>query len=163
MRRRLTVTCGILLAIQLLTHTSVTSAAEELGDLLRESKWDRVIGTWVDADTQGQNLRLTYAWKIKDRVLESTSKEPDKETVALIGVNGKSGEVFQVSADSEGTSTLGSWQLAGDGDAVLGLLYTTGDGQEGGLKIRYHFESDDELLVTIDLPDPIVVRMVRKK
>ena len=47
----------------------VTSYAETLGDTLRESKWDGIIGTWVDPETKGQNKKVTYAWKVKDHAI----------------------------------------------------------------------------------------------
>ena len=121
---------------------------QTLGDILRQSKWDRLIGTWVDADTKGAGLKSTYAWKIKDRVIESTSKEAQNESVALIAVNAESGEVFQIGADRNGTSFLGKWELPKDGDAVLEVAFTSGTGDKGSIKIRYHFANDDSLVLT---------------
>ena len=138
------------------------ASAESLGELLRESNWDRVIGTWVDADTKGEVITTTYAWKIEDRVVEITTQEANKESVALMGVNAKSGEVFHMGADSEGASSLGKWELDGR-DAVLGLVYTTGEGQEGALSIRHHLEDENTMSITIELPQPIRVTMVKEK
>ena len=133
----------------------------KLSDILRRNKWDRLIGTWVDADSKGAGLKTTYAWKLKDRVLEVTSKEPQKESVSLMSVNAKSGDVFQVGGDDQGTSFLGGWRFEEKGDAVLAITYTSGDGQEGTLSIRYHFQDNDTLILTLELPQPITIRMIR--
>ncbi len=133
----------------------------KLGDILRQKRWDRLIGTWVDADSKGAGLKTTYAWKLKDRVLEVTSKEPQKESVSLMSVNAKSGDVFQVGGDDQGTSFLGGWKFEEKGDAVLAVTYTAGDGTEGTLSIRYHFQDNDTLILTLELPQPITVRMIR--
>ena len=134
---------------------------QTLGDILRQSKWDRLIGTWVDADTKGAGLKSTYAWKIKDRVIESISKEAQNESVALIAVNAESGEVFHIGADRNGTSFLGKWELSKDGDAVLEVAFTSGTGDKGSIKIRYHFANDDSLVLTVELPQPITIKMIR--
>ena len=115
----------------------------------------------MDADSKGAGLKTTYAWKLKDRVLEVTSKEPQKESVSLMSVNAKSGDVFQVGGDDQGTSFLGGWRFEEKGDAVLAITYTSGDGQEGTLSIRYHLEDNDMLIMTVELPQPITVRMIR--
>ena len=67
--------CCIVLAGVMTLAASRAPAAEKLGDILRESKWDGIIGTWVGADTKGATLNTTYAWKIKDRVVEITTKQ----------------------------------------------------------------------------------------
>ncbi len=136
-------------------------SAETLGEMLRESGWERIIGTWVDAETQGEELTVTYAWRFPDRLIESTSKTREKEELSLMGVNAKTGEVFHVSADSEGGSSLGKWSTEGE-EAILDLLFVTGTGEEGALRFRLRFEQEDTLVVTIDLPEPVVFRLVRK-
>ncbi|HCN09636.1 MAG TPA: hypothetical protein DIT01_17050 [Lentisphaeria bacterium] len=142
------------------------AAAENLGDVLRESGWDRIIGTWVDAETKGSRNKTTYAWRFKDRVIEITSWDSwdgEKESVSLIGLNPRTGDVFNLSADSQGASSLGRWTVGKDGEAILDLMFVSGEGQEGILRIRQAFKDNDTLIVTIDLPEPIVFEMVRVK
>ena len=156
------VTCCTLFGIFMLAG-SHASAVEDLSDLLRESKWSGIIGTWVDADSNGAAIKTTYAWKIKKRVIEVTSKEGQKETVSLMGVNAKTGKVFQMGADSDGGSFLGEWKMESNGDAVLGIGFTAPDGNEGLLNIRQKMEGKDALLITIELPQPITFKMIRSK
>lgn len=140
---------------------SITSANDNLRDILRKSKWDGIIGTWVDQASNGDALETTYAWKIKDRVIEVVTKEAGKESVALIGVNAKTHEVFQMGAASDGSSSLGNWKFKDDSTAVLGMVFTAGDGSEGALEIRLYLEDKDSMTVTIVLPQPIEIEMVR--
>ncbi len=134
---------------------------QTLGEILRQSKWDRLIGNWVDAESKGAALKSTYAWKIKDRVIESTSKEANNESVALMAVNAESGEVFHTGADRNGTLFTGKWELSKDGDAVLEAAFTSGTGDKGSIKIRYHLANDDTLVLTVELPQPITIKMIR--
>jgi hypothetical protein len=142
---------------------SQITAADKLSDVLRESKWDGIIGTWVDPETKGERHKSTYGWKIKDRVIEIVSRQGAVEHVSLMGVNGKTGDVFHMGASSDGTSALGKWDLDGDGDAVLQMVFTSGDGQEGALTVRHHLEDADTIIVTVELPQPIRWKLIRVK
>lgn len=137
------------------------NAAEKLSDILREHDWDGIVGTWGDAETGGESFSVSYVWKIEDRVIEVTTKYEDRESVALMGVNAMSGEVFHMGADSGGGSSLGKWEVDDNGDAILGLLFTGGNGEQGAMSIRHHRVDDNTLVVTIELPEPITVRLIR--
>ena len=104
--RNIKLQVGTLIATLLLTPASQASAGEKLSDILRDSNWEGIIGTWVDAESKGAAFKAKYAWKIKDRVIEITTKDANRESVALMGVNGKTGEVFHMGVDGEGTSSF---------------------------------------------------------
>ncbi len=78
-----------------------------------------------------------------------------------MGVNGKSGEVFHMGVDSKGTSSLGKWEVDDDGDAILGIVFTAEYGQEGALRIRHHLEDKNTVIVTVELPEPIKIKLIR--
>ena len=78
------------------------SAAESLGDVLRESGWDRIIGTWVGDDAKGGEVRISYAWRFKDRVVEITTRAGGKESVSLVVRHPITGKVSNLSADNQG-------------------------------------------------------------
>ena len=147
-------------AIALTLAGAPAAAADDLGEILRQTGWDRVLGTWVDAETQGATLKLTYAWKFKDKVVAITARAGERESVALVGVNAKTGDVYSMAADNQGGASFGKWRLEG-GDAILELAYIRGDGREGRLKVRYHFEDDDTIVMTIERPDPIAIKLIR--
>ena len=128
--------------------SAAVATGETLGDILRRTGWDRLIGAWVDEDSQGGALKLDYAWRFQDRVIEATSVSRERETVSLIGLNPKSGDVFNASASSDGASSLDKWSIEGE-EAVLGALYLTGDGKEGTIEIRLKLVDDDTLELAI--------------
>lgn len=136
-------------------------AAESLGDTLRKCGWEHIIGTWVDAETKGSKITTTYAWKYQDRVIQITTREGDKESVAIMNRNPNTGKVTTASADNQGGGSIGEWSLE-DGDAVLGIAFVTGAGEEGVLRFRHHLDDKDTLLVTVELPEPITLKMVRE-
>ncbi len=153
--------CFLAAAIGLLA--SQASAIEDLNDVLRDTKWNRIIGTWVDEGTKGAGLKLEYVWKIKNHVIEQTRTEGTKKEVSLIGLNAKTGKIFQVGADSSGGSYLSEWTTKTNGDAIIGIGFTSPDGQNGALSIRQRLEGNDAMVITVELPEPIVIKMVRDK
>ncbi len=133
-----------------------------LGEVLRDSGWNRLIGIWVDADTNGAKIKSTYSWRFKDRVVEITTRDTEKESVSLMGRNPKSGEIFHMSAGSAGDSSIGKWRFEKI-EAILSLLFVTGNGQEGALQIRHKLQGNDTMFITVDLPEPITFKMIRVK
>jgi hypothetical protein len=141
-----------------------TSYAKTLGDALKESKWDGIIGTWVDPETKGRNKKVAYAWKVKDHAILATGETFGTNSVAIMGRNAKDGTLFHVGTDSKGTSVLGKWTFK-SGVAVLELAFVTGDGVEGVMKIRYTKKDNNTLVVSLEGlgPQPIVYTMVKVK
>ena len=142
--------------------TEAVTAAENLGQVLRKSTWNRVLGTWVDAETQGDRIRTAYAWRFEDQLVEIRTKQGTKLTLALMGLNAKTDEIYHMSADNQGGSSRGKWEL-NDGEAVLGIVFVSPEGEEGVLSIRHHLEDDDTLHLTVELPKPLKFKMVRSK
>ncbi len=140
---------------------SKSARPKTLGAALKQSGWDRLLGTWVDEGSKGKGLKWSFNWKIKDRVIEHESIDPGKTSVSLIAMNSQNGDIFQSGAGSTGSSHLGTWTFEKGKDAVLKLGYTDGDGNQGELNLRYRLINDDTLLFTLELPQPIRIRMVR--
>jgi len=141
-----------------------TSYAKTLGDTLRESKWEGIIGTWVDPKTKGQNRKVTYAWKVKDHAILVTGTAFGTNSVAIMGRNAKDGTLFHAGTDSKGTSVLGKWEVK-DGEAILGFGFTTGEGVEGVMQRRYTKKDNNTLVVSLEGlgPEPIVYTLVKVK
>lgn len=140
------------------------TAAENLGDIVRKSGWDRIIGTWVDEETKGEEIRTTYAWRLGDHVIEAVTHEGEKETITLMALARDSGDVFHVGLDNEGGSSRGGWTFEGE-TAVVQLEYVTGAGRQASLRIEFEFTDNakDSMKLTLGSPDPITIMMVRVK
>lgn len=159
-----------LISNEFLFHASETAPRKRpegkgqlLSDVMREAGVDRLIGTWVDAGSKGAGLKQTFQWKLKDRVIEHTSHDPNNESLALIVLNPESGEVQHIGGDRDGATFKGAWDVTPQGDALLKVSFVNAKLEKGMVTIRYHFETDDALTLTVELPDPIQVRMVRAR
>ena len=141
-----------------------TSHAKTLGDVLKESKWDGIIGTWVDPETKGRNAKSTYAWQVKDHAILATGSFYGTNSVAIMGRNAKDGTVFHAGTDNKGTSVLGKWGLE-EGVAILTLGFVTGEGVEGVMQVRYTMKNESTVIVSVEgvTPEPIVYTMVKVK
>ena len=141
-----------------------TSHAKTLGNVLKESKWDGIIGTWVDPETKGRNAKVTYAWQIKDHAILATGSFYGTNSVAIMGRNAKDGTVFHAGTDNKGTSVLGKWEFK-EGEAILGLGFVSGEGVEGAIQIRYTLKDKNTVVVSLEglTPAPIVYTMVKVK
>jgi hypothetical protein len=117
----------------------------------------------VDRDSKGDALKITYDWKVKDRIIEHTSVDSQNESHALIGVNRANGLVYHVGGDRNGASFTGNWEADTNGDSLLKLNIESENGGKHSLTVRYHFNNQDQLTLTVELPEPIVVPMVRAK
>jgi DNA-binding beta-propeller fold protein YncE len=159
-----------LISNEFLFHASDTAPKKRpegkgqlLSDVMREAGVDRLIGTWVDEGSKGAGLKQTFRWKLKDRIVEHTSKDPNNESVALIALHPESGEVQHNGGDRDGATFKGAWDVSSEGDALLKVSFVNAKLEQGTLTIRYHFETDNALTLTVELPQPIHVKMVRSK
>ena len=131
--------------------------------MLRQSGVHRLLGTWVDQETQGKNLKVTYQWKVKDRILEHVNTDSTSESHALIGVNKASGNIYHMGGNNLGASFSGSWGADNNGDSILNLNLESENGERHTLNVRYHFEDEDHFHLILELPQPIIIKMVRVK
>ena len=132
-----------------------------LAEALERAGWDALVGEWVDEATKGDSLKLSFKWKIDQRVLVSESVDPARTSFAMISVNAANGDVFQVGADSTGSSHLGTWQFNENGEAVVMLGYTDGEGKQGQITLRYQLTDDNTLTLGLSLPQAFQIRLKR--
>ena len=136
---------------------------KSLAEILRLKKWDQLPGTWIDKATGGRIVHTTYAWKIPDRVLEVVNTGGDNPSTSLLAVNAADGTLFQVGGDSRGATFAGGWTVGDDGAATVRLGITGGDGNRFDLTLRHRFTGPDTMMLTIELPQPITIELVRAK
>jgi len=148
------------IAVRMLVASTTYSAEKNLGEVLRESGCDRIVGTWVDETTKGKSVTSIYKWRFENRVIEVASEFDAAKTVALMGQNAQTGDVFHLGADNRGGSSIGSWTFE-DGEATLELAFVTGDGLEGGAMIRHRLKDENTMIVTIDAGESVTFTMIR--
>ncbi len=150
------------LSTTLMILSAPAFAAENLGSILREFGWDRMIGTWVDAETEGEKYTSVTTWKFDGHVIqtETTNHVEGKREITLMAYSPKRAEIFHVSADDKGGSSIGTWTFTKD-EAITNLGYVTPEKQEGLLQIRYRFIDNDTITVTFILPEPVIITMIR--
>jgi YVTN family beta-propeller protein len=136
---------------------------ESLAGILKAAGWEGIVGTWVDKATKGTIAKTTYRWSLPGRVLEVRNEGGETPSVALIGVNPTNGDVFHVGGDSKGSSFLGTWNIDDGGIATLSLQIAGAEGNEFTLQIRHELLDADTIRITIQLPQPIVIDLVRVK
>jgi len=120
-----------------------------LGEIIRANHMERLLGEWVDIATKGETLKLTYSWKIQERVIEATSKQPDNQSVALISFDAGSEKVTHIGSDQNGSSVSGDWVADASGDALLSIVVTNANREKGSMQFRFHFIDDDHIEITV--------------
>jgi len=138
---------------------ALPASATPLGETLGESGWNRLLGTWVDAETEGERVKTEYEWQFDGEVLRTTSWTPERSSIGLMGTNANTGKIFHMGADDRGASSLGTWTFTEE-EAVLDLVFTSEDGEEGVLRFRLRW-AGEALAVTIDGPEPVTFELVR--
>lgn len=140
----------------------VKSDSKILGEIVRASHMDRLIGEWVDGASNGRELKLKYSWRIPDRVIEATSSQPDNESVALISFDAGTGKVTHLGSDRNGTGVAGDWAVEASGDAILTLAITNTKAEKGTMRFRFHFVDNDHLEITVLSTPTTKVSLERK-
>ena len=134
-----------------------------LGAALQRSGLKFLPGTWVDAETQGSQLTLRFEWKIEGRVLESSSRDANGQSVALMTRSPDGRSIEHHGGDREGRVFSGVWTSPENGQARLTLQVQEQGNPSASLVIRYDLLDENHLDVTLELPDPIRVSLVRKQ
>lgn len=79
-----------------------------------------------------------------------------------MGRSGKTGKIFSLGVDSDGGSSIGQYVADGE-DLILELGFASGQGVEGGMKLRHHLKDDDTVVCTIEGPQPFSFTLIRLK
>ena len=154
-----------ILLVALFSIFSFTAAkAENLADILEASELGALLGTWVDEDSNGDAITVTYAWRLKGHALGMSVKTANRSSEALIAVDPKSGNVVHVSADDKGGIGHGTWGEE-DGVATLTLKVVDAEKKERNLKITHKIIDNKKLVVgfkSADTDEGAEITLVRK-
>jgi len=125
-------------AILVVGFSSLSFGADNLEGALKETGWDKLMGTWGD----GAGAVSTFAWKFPGTVVEATTKMGDIERVSLIWRNAKTGVISVVSADNKGGSSKGDCEFS-SGKAVFKITSASPDGTEANMVVHYILDGDN--------------------
>ena len=147
-------TCSLLTALcSLAAFTLVPAAgADTLAEKLEEVGLGALIGTWVDPDSNGDQITVTYTWRVKDHALGMSVKTPNRTSEALIGLDPKTGEVIHTTHDDKGGSGQGKWAEEND-VATLTLTVIDSEKKETNLKITHKIVDNKQLVVGMKRAD----------
>ena len=150
------------LAIVLLCFAVSSAIAEDnFGALITKTGWEKIIGTWVDAETKGKKTKSTFSWKYKDHVLESVTNQPDRETLSIFTFNPTTGKVFVGSADTVGASSKGEVEFT-KGVATFKIAYVTEKGKAGNAEIKYTLADENTMKITYFFGEAFTMTLVRE-
>ena len=139
----------VLTGVAALAFAGLTTPAQgtDLGEALAHVNWKGIVGSWVDSETKGERVKIVYAWKFENKLIEVNSTMGDTKGISLMGYNPDSEEVFMMGGNSEGGGNLGKWSMD-DEDAVLELSYVRADGEKGEMSLKHHWVNDDTIEVS---------------
>ena len=136
----------LMVGLSLLLAPLHVSRAETLGEILESAELGALIGTWVDEDSNGGAISLTYSWRLENHVLGLSVKMPDNNSEAMIAVNPEDGEVVHVTANDKGGMGMGQWADE-NGVATLTLTTVNADSEETTVKITHQIVDNRKLVV----------------
>lgn len=136
----------LMVGLSLLLAPLHVARAETLGEILESAELGALIGTWVDEDSNGGAISLTYSWRLENHVLGLSVKMPDNNSEAMIAVNPEDGEVVHVTANDKGGMGMGKWADE-NGVATLTLTTVNADSEETTVKITHQIVDNRKLVV----------------
>ncbi len=147
-------TCSFLTALCSLAAFTLGPAAgaDTLAEKLEEVGLGALIGTWVDPDSNGDQISVTYTWRVKDHALGMSVKTPNRTSEALIGLDPKTGEVIHTTHDDKGGSGQGKWAEEND-VATLTLTVIDSEKKETNLRITHKIVDNKQLVVGMKRAD----------
>lgn len=129
------------------TGISQPAQGADLAEALDHAGWRGILGTWVDSKTKGERVKIAYAWKFEDKLIEVNTKMSDTESVSLMGFNPETEEVFMMGGNSKGGGSLGKWSMDGE-DVVLEISFVDADGEKGEMTFKHHRVDEDTIEIS---------------
>ena len=147
------------------TGISQPAQGADLAEALDHADWKGILGTWVDSETKGERVKISYAWKFEDKLIEVNTKMGDSESLYVMGFNPETEEVFMMGGNSKGGGSLGKWSIDGE-DVVLELSFVDADGGKGEMTFKHHRVDQDTIEIsgtTEEGGEPFTLTVVRAK
>ncbi|MEM1249880.1 MAG: hypothetical protein AAGK22_26130 [Acidobacteriota bacterium] len=138
--------------------------APTLGDLVRNGGWTGLFGDWVDVGTRGE-FQVSLDWKIKNQLLELTTRDQNGPTVAVLRIDPKTGKVLHSGTNHSGTTISGHWDFTAEGGPRMIGRFTSREGAEGDLTLQFKPGTDDAMVFAVGVGGPRTsnIQMIRRK
>ena len=139
----------ILLASLAPMFTPLATAADSLGDIIRQEGLEPFIATWGDKATNGDTAKITYEWRLDRQAISVKLVMGDRATEGMIAVDPKTGGITYTAVDNKGGVTSGVWTIA-DSRVILKFTYTDRNGDTTKAAITHEKADADTLRVKMN-------------
>ncbi len=128
--------------------TPSTARGESLGELLESGGFGWIIGTWVDKESGGEQLKVSYTWRLKKNAIAVKYSTSDSSGEGMIAFDAQNEKIVHASANDKGGVSVGSWDDDG-GKAVLNLRQTSAEGEVTEIRFVHENVNADTMKVSI--------------
>ncbi len=106
-------TCVVLLVL-LAICSGPAVAQQSLGDIVTEMGFGWMAGRWAATTDDGDQIQLVYRWTAEKHAIVMDFKMGDISSHGMIYYSPLDEQVHQISIDSEGNITKGTWNVVGE-------------------------------------------------
>jgi hypothetical protein len=114
--------------IVLVTCVAPSVAQQTLGDLVASGGYDWIIGRWVAATDEGQQVEFTFDWGLDKHAVLDSLQAGDFKYQGIIRLSPTGEEAIDQGVDSRGGTWKGAWSPEGDG-LVRRVEHLSADGR----------------------------------
>ena len=129
-----------------LIWTPHATAQLSLADVVAEVGFDWMVGRWVTATDEGDQIQLIYKWELAKHLVTIQFKMRDYEYRGVIFYVPAREEVVQVAVDNRGGSGKGLWEPDGD-KAIMKIEHTGTDGETNTMGLVHSKVNADTMKV----------------
>lgn len=142
---------GLAVVGLLVSLAGTARAGDNLEAHFKATGWDKLIGTWVDAN----GTETTFGWKYPGSVVQSITRMGDVERISLIVKNPETGDSYVFSVDNMGGSSHGTCEFT-EGTAVFNISFNDHKGNSGSFDITYKLIDEGNMEVHVGgQPEPL--------
>lgn len=139
--------CVVLLAL-LAVCGGPAMAQQSLGDIVAEMGFGWMAGRWTAITDNGDQIQLAYRWTVEKHAIVMDFKMDQTSSHGLIYYAPLEDKVHQISIDSEGNISKGTWDIA-DGKAITKTERTDAYGQKRSMAIAYSKVDADTMKIEL--------------
>jgi len=105
---------GVVLWALLAVCSAPAVAQQSLGDIVTEMGFGWMAGRWTATTDNGDQIQLTYRWTAEKHAIVMDFKMGNVSSHGMIYYSPLDEQVYQISIDSAGNITKGTWAIVGE-------------------------------------------------